>query len=105
MTLSSMGKPGTVSAAKSVHVVSPGQPAAFSRIAVCVSSASELPFIEGAARLLARRRRSEVLVIHVAINPLTAEIFPELTVRRDIESAAEAKALVEEAVRELRKTD
>jgi nucleotide-binding universal stress UspA family protein len=64
-----------------------------------------LPLIEGAARLLARRRRSQVLVIHVAINPLTAAIFPELTVRRDIESPAEAKALVEEAVRGLRKTD
>lgn len=100
-----MGKPGTISAVTSSHVVATRQPAAFTRIAACVSSASELPFVEGAAGLLARRRRSQVLVIHVAINPLTAEIFPELTVRRNIESPAEAQALVEEAVRGLRRAD
>jgi nucleotide-binding universal stress UspA family protein len=100
-----MGKPGTTSAVTSSHVVTPRQPAAFTRIAACISSASELPLVEDAARLLARRRRNQVLVIHVAINPLTAEIFPELTGRRDIESPAEAQALVQEAVRGLRRAD
>jgi nucleotide-binding universal stress UspA family protein len=78
------------------------QPAAFKRIVACLSSALELPAVEGAARMLARRRRSRVLVVHVATNPLTAEIFPELTVRRDIESQSEADALVAEAVRGLK---
>jgi nucleotide-binding universal stress UspA family protein len=78
------------------------QPAVFKRIVACLSSALELPVVEGAARMFARRRRSRVLVVHVATNPLTAEIFPELTVRRDIESPLEANALVEEAVRGLK---
>jgi nucleotide-binding universal stress UspA family protein len=100
-----MGKPRTISSAASAHVAAPSQRAVFTRIAACLSSASELLLIEGATRLLARRRPSQVLVIHAAITPLTAEIFPELTVRRDIESPAEAQALVEEAVRGLRRTD
>jgi nucleotide-binding universal stress UspA family protein len=78
------------------------RPAAFRRIVACVSSAPELPAVEGAARMLASRRRSRALVVHVATNPLTAEIFPELTVRRDIESQSEADALVAEAVRGLK---
>ena len=99
-----VGTHGSISATTTAADVAVTQPAAFNRIAVCVGSAWELPVVERAARLLARRRRSQVLVIHVAINPLTADIFPESTVRRDIESPAEAQALVDEAVRGLRRT-
>jgi nucleotide-binding universal stress UspA family protein len=93
-----VGKRDSVFVTSGVDREAVTQPAAFQRIVACLSSALELPVVEGAARMLARRRRSRVLVIHVAKNPLTAEIFPELTVRRDIERPSEADALVEEAV-------
>jgi nucleotide-binding universal stress UspA family protein len=98
-----VAKQGSISATTTATGVAVTQPAAFNRIAVSVGSAWELPVVERAARLLARRRRSQVLVIHVAINPLAADIFPESTVRRDIESPAEAQVLVEDAVRGLRR--
>ena len=97
-----MGKHGTISAPTTAAGVAVTEPAAFNRIVVCLGSAWELPALEGAVRLLARRSQSQVLVIRVAINSLTADIFPESTVRRDIESPAEAHALVDEAVRGLR---
>jgi len=96
-----MGRSASVLASSGVDHEAVTRPAAFRRIVACVSSEPELPAVEGAARMLARRRRSRVLVVHVATNPLTAEIFPELTVRRDIEGESEADALVQEAVRAL----
>jgi nucleotide-binding universal stress UspA family protein len=98
-----MGKTRGHSTSRVVKGVAGIQPAAFKRIAVSLGSAWELPVVAGAVRVLARRRRSQVLVVHVWMNPLTAEIFPESTVRRDIESMAEAHALVEEAVHQLRR--
>jgi nucleotide-binding universal stress UspA family protein len=98
-----MDDPGGATARSVANRVARSQPAAFKRIAASVGSAWELPIIAGAIRVLARRRRSQVLVVHVCMNPLTAEIFPESTVRRDIESRAEAQALAEDAVRQLRR--
>lgn len=97
-----MGRSASVLAKKAVDHEALAGPAAFQRIVACVSSEQELPAVEGAARMLARRRRSRVLVVHVATNPLTAEIFPELTVRRDIEGESEADVLVQKAVRALK---
>ncbi len=98
-----MGIHGRVSATTNNVRVDGSQRAAFNRIAACLGSAWELPVIAAAARVLAGRRRSQVLIIHVCLTPLTAAIFPETTVRRDIESQVEAQGLVEEAVRRLRR--
>jgi len=97
-----MGRTESVSATSGLDHEALIRPAAFKRIVACLSSALELPAVEGAARMLARGRRSRVLVVHVATNLLTAEIFPDLTVRRDIESRSEADALVEDAVSRLK---
>lgn len=96
-----MSKTASALVAKGADREGVTEPAAFPRILACLGSALELPAVEEAVRMLARRRRCRVLVVHIARNPITADIFPELTVRRDIESLSEAESLVEEEVHRL----
>jgi hypothetical protein len=67
-----VGTSGRIAATTTANRAVVTQPAVFNHIAVCLGSAWELPVVVHAVRLLARHRRSEVQVIHVAINPLTA---------------------------------
>lgn len=60
-----MGKTASISARSAADRVDVTQPAVFRRIVACIDSASEQHALEGAARVLARRTRSQVLVIHV----------------------------------------
>ena len=57
-----------------------------------------------AARALAGRRGAQVLVLHLNFTSLTADLFPESASRRDVESDVEARALVDEAVRRMRRS-
>jgi nucleotide-binding universal stress UspA family protein len=75
---------------------------AFQRIAVCLESIEELPGVVAAIRALAAGSSARALVLHLNPTALTAAVFPESASRRDVESDAEARALVEEAVRRMR---
>jgi len=57
-----------------------------------------------AVSALARGRSARVIVLHVNVTAQTAAMFPEAAGRRDIESDAEARALVDEAVRRMRRS-
>lgn len=90
-------------ATPSLAMLRKGQPPAFRRIAVCLESIEELPGVVAAIRALAAGSSAGVLVLHLNPTGLTAAVFPESASRRDIESDAEANALVEEAVRRMRR--
>ena len=57
-----------------------------------------------AARALAAGRAAQVLVLHLNVTSLTAAVFSESASRRDVESDVEARALVDRAVRRMRRS-